>query len=325
MFRTEPPGRGPSSRAQIIMALTWSFWTFAILSVCLRFYIGFKCRQRVALDDWVMLVALACHTLFQTFLTLAYVTGVETMTMKEIIAMSKWQWGTVPVNLLANTVSRASIAIMLVQIFGVHKWFRRAIITVTTAVTTLGFINFLFVFFQTRPFQASWDIRIVPEWRLPPLAHYILTFILCALSDFMYAFFPIIFIWRLKLATRKKVGLIFVMTGSFITMVAAIGRVVIIRYTLTGGAESALDSDRIYVLFGISNLLASVEVSLVIILGSLPKLKAATKLRSFQAISSSFNSLIGRLRTGAQSDGPPSATNYGRAESDIELCSSHRH
>lgn len=165
------------------MALTWTFWTFAILSVCLRFYVGLKCRHRVALDDWVMLVALACHTLFQTFLALACVTGlgypVDTMTMEEIIAMSKWQWGTVPVNLLANIISRVSIAIMLVQIFGVHKWFRKAIAAVTATVTTLGLVNFIYVFFQAKPFQASWDIRIEAEWRLQPLAHYILIFIQC--------------------------------------------------------------------------------------------------------------------------------------------------
>ncbi|KID79610.1 uncharacterized protein G6M90_00g017840 [Metarhizium brunneum] len=314
------------------MALTWTFWTFAILSVYLRLYVGLKCRHRVALDDWVMLLALACHTLFQTFLTLACVTGlgypVDTMTLEEIIAMSKWQWGTVPVNILANTISRVSIAIMLVQIFGVHKWFRRAIAAVTATLTTFGLVNFIYVFFQTKPFQANWDVRIKPERRLQPFAHYILIFTQCvlfALSDFMYAFFPVILIWSLQLATRKKVGLIFIMTGSFITMMAAIGRVVIVRDTFTVSADRSLDSDRIFVMFGITSLLASVEGSLVIILGSLPKMKAATKLKSFEAISSSFSSLIGRLRTGGQSDAPSSATNYGRAESDIELCASHGH
>ncbi|RYP79127.1 hypothetical protein DL771_000105 [Monosporascus sp. 5C6A] len=327
---TEPQDRGLSGRARVLLGLTWFFMAFAIQSVSLRLYLTRKFSQSLALDDWIMLLALGCHIVFEIFLTLASVSGLgypmETMTIQEIVDMSKWAWCTVPGNILANVTSRISIAILLVQIFGVRKWFRWLIIIYTTALTVLGLANFTFVFLQASPFVASWDFRMEADWRLPHLPHNILIFIqliLFSISDFIYAFFPVLFIWRLNMATRKKVGLMFVMAGSFITMAAAIGRAVIVSDTFNVNteisAQDAMDSDHVFVTFGVGSLLASVEVSLVIILGSLPKLKVATKLGLFKTLSSSFNSMMSKLRPGTQLSNSRSRSNKGWADSDVEL------
>ncbi|KAI6081525.1 integral membrane protein [Hypoxylon rubiginosum] len=328
-FPTEPIDRGLSSKAEILLALTWFFIAFAIQAVVLRFYLRRKFTQVFTLDDWIMLVALCVHILFQTFLTLTAVTGfgypMETMTIQQIVDMSKWAWATVPANILANLTARLSIAIMLVTIFSVRRWFKWLIITYTSMMLTLGLGNFLFVFFQASPFPASWDFRLPADWRLPHLPHEILIFtqlLVFIISDFLYAFFPIFFIWKLNMATQKKIGLMVVMAGSFITMGAAIGRAVITSDTLNGSTEVSEDGtnpDKVFVTFGVTSLLASIEVSLLIILGSLPKLRVITKLSLFENISSSFSSMMSKLWPGTRSGVSKSRSNRDYVGSGVEL------
>ncbi|KAI1381212.1 integral membrane protein [Hypoxylon crocopeplum] len=329
-FPTEPLDRGLSSKAEILLALTWFFIAFAIQAVVLRLYLRRKFTQVFTLDDWIMLLALCIHILFQTFLTLTSVTGfgypMQTMTIQQIIDMSKWAWATVPVNILANLTARLSIAIMLVKIFSVRRWFKWLIILYTALMITLGLANFLFVFFQASPFPASWDFRLAADWRLPHLPHNTLIFtqlILFILSDFLYAFFPVFFIWKLNMATRQKLGLMVVMAGSFVTMGAAIGRAVIVSDTLNGStevnAEDGTNPDKVFVTFGVTSLLASIEVSLLIILGSLPKLRVITKLSLFENISSSLSSMMSKLWPATRYSTSKSRSNQDYVSSDVEL------
>lgn len=175
VFATEPLGRGISPRAQLIMGLTWMFTAFAIVAVGFRFWLRRKFNQRYALDDWVMLGALFFHLLFQIFLSLAASSGMgyplETITIDEYISLTMWGWCTTAPNILANAIARISIAMVLVQIFGIHRWFKVLMISFTGLLAFMSFSNFLFLFFQASPFPAIWDFRILAQWRLPQRPH----------------------------------------------------------------------------------------------------------------------------------------------------------
>lgn len=125
------------------------------------------------------------------------------------------------------------------------------------------------------------------------------------------------------MATRQKLGLMVVMAGSFITMGAAIGRAVITSDTLNGStevnAEDGTNPEKVFVTFGVTSLLASIEVSLLIILGSLPKLRVITKLSLFENISSSFTSMMGKLWPTARYGTSKSRSNQDYVGSDVEL------
>lgn len=180
VFPTEPLDRGLSQKSRVVLGVTWTFFIFAFQAIVLRFYLTRKIRRPFTLDDWVMLLALGLHTLFQVFFTLNCVAGfgydTQTMTIQQIVDMSKWAWATVPVNLLANMASRLSIAILLVHIFSVRLWFKWLVISKTALLITLGLANFVFVFFQASPFPASWDFRIPAKWQLSHEPHNILIF-----------------------------------------------------------------------------------------------------------------------------------------------------
>lgn len=121
------------------------------------------------------------------------------------------------------------------------------------------------------------------------------------------------------MARRKKIGLILVMAGSVVTMAAAIGRVILVFWA--AGSKTEVDMDKTFVLFGVTSLLASVEQSLVIVIGSIPKLKIVTKLNfpKASALNSSLSSFIHKLRYGSQSGTSTSATSHSWTYSNVEL------
>lgn len=168
-----------SSWGQALMGVTWFFTAIAIQTVALRFYLRRKFHQTGGLDDWVMLLALIFHLVFQAFLTLACVSGLGrpllSMTFQELADLTKWSWCTTPGSILANTFSRISIAIVLVQIFGMRKWFKHLMVAFTVILTIFGLINFVFVWVQARPVQALWDVTVPAEYHMTPLPQKILT------------------------------------------------------------------------------------------------------------------------------------------------------
>jgi hypothetical protein len=186
---TEPLDRGLSSRAKLIIALAWSFMFFALLATGLRVYVRLKIEKTLALDDWIMFIALVFHILAATFLTLASAVGIGyqmfTMTIDQIIEMTFWAWWTVPCSILSNVIARISITIVLVQIFGVRIWFKRLIITFTSVMSILGLANFVFIFFQVSPLEASWNLRVQPNWRLSTYPHSVLMFIQLCKSNIL--------------------------------------------------------------------------------------------------------------------------------------------
>ncbi|KAJ2998940.1 hypothetical protein NUW58_g170 [Xylaria curta] len=329
-FPTEPLDRGLSQKSQVVLGVTWTFFALALLCLFLRFYLTRKFRRPFTPDDWVMLLALALHTLFQVFFTLNCIAGfgyeMQTMTIQQIVDMGKWAWATVPLNLLANLASRVSITLLLVHIFSVRTWFKRLIITKTALLTTIGLANFIFIFFQASPFPASWDFRIPAKWRLSHEPHNILIFtelILFVLSDFIDGMLPALLVWKLHMPLQQKLLLMIMMAGTLITMGIAIGRAAIVSDSLNkstdASAKDGMNPAKVYVIFGVTSLLASVEISLLIILGSGPKLRVISKLSVFDKISSSVASVFSRLWPGTQLSVSKSGSRPDEGASDVEL------
>ena len=122
---------------------------------------------------------------------------------------------------------------------------------------------------------------------------------------------------------RQKACLMIIMAGTLITMGIAIGRAAIVSEGLNKSTDaSAMDGmnpEKVYVIYGITSLLASVEISLLVILGSLPKLRVLTKLPVFDKLSSSLASVISRLWPGTQLSLSKSGSRPDEGGSDVEL------
>ncbi|KAI0438916.1 integral membrane protein [Xylaria telfairii] len=326
---TEALDRGLSQKAQIVLGVTWTFFVFAFLALVVRFYLTRKFGRPFTLDDWVMLLALGLHTLFQVFFTLDCMAGfgydTETMTTQQIVDMTRWSWATVPVNILANMASRLSIAIFLVHFFSVRVWFKWLVINTTALLTILGLVNFVFVFFQASPLPANWDPRIPAMWRLSRKPYDILIsteLVLYVLLDFIDGILPPLLVWKFHMPLRQKLCLMIIMAGTLIAMGIGIGRVAIMNDNLKRSVDAVvkygMNRTKVYVLSGVTSLLASVEISLLIILSSLPKLTVVAKLPVPDRISSSMAPVISRARPGTQFNPSKSEKRPDESGSDVE-------
>ncbi|OTA95817.1 hypothetical protein M434DRAFT_378175 [Hypoxylon sp. CO27-5] len=308
-----PRPEGLSKNAIILIAVSWIFTSFAIVVVTLRVYLQQKFRRSIEWDDWIMVLALLCQIIFEVFLTLDCHAGlghpIATMTMVDILNLTKWSWSTTPGSILAGTIARISVAMVFLHVFGNRNWFKRLMIYYTALLTVVGALNFIFVWVQAKPVQALWDPRI-------PACLAVFT-----LSDFIYTISPIIFISRLNMTHQKKIGLILLMSGFVVTMTIAIGRCVVVYLSLFQTTNP--NADETFVFFFVGSLLASLEQCLVIIIGSIPKLKVAKKLK-FPSLQSSFKGLVNRLRYGQSTAASGSYTNTNWEHSDVELYPSSR-
>lgn len=131
---------------------------------------------------------------------------------------------------------------------------------------------------------------------------------MCTFSDLTYVLFPVIFVWKLKMAVRRKIGLIIMLGMSLITMSLSILK------TTAAAGSSQFSSHIIY--DGALGVLWSVlEQTFVIIMGCVPTLRGVTKLDlpGVNSISLSMASLIGRNRSKQSSinNGYTSSTSKG--------------
>lgn len=73
----------------------------------------------------------------------------------------KYGYITFPFNILVSVFARLSITILLICLFGIHKWFKTTVISLfcLTAVMSIAFI--LINFCQITPVTTLWDSSIV--------------------------------------------------------------------------------------------------------------------------------------------------------------------
>jgi hypothetical protein len=173
---------GVSERAASLMAISWLFTSLAIVTMSFRLYLRQKFFPSIASDDWLMLLALAFHVVFQVFLTKCCIAGLgrpsETMGIQDLIDMTKWAWFTTPGSILASTVARISIAMVFYQVFNRRQWFRWLMISYTSFLVVVGLLNFIFVWVQAKPVEALWDFRIPATYRMEQLPQKVITCIL---------------------------------------------------------------------------------------------------------------------------------------------------
>lgn len=73
------------------------------------------------------------------------------------IDVLKWMWIANPTGLMVSILARTSIAILLVRLFGVHRWFRWFVIIVTTMATAITIASIPCEFLQATPISGVWD------------------------------------------------------------------------------------------------------------------------------------------------------------------------
>ncbi|KAI1809186.1 hypothetical protein GGS20DRAFT_338671 [Poronia punctata] len=296
----------------VTLGLTWTLTSLAILAVAARFHVRRKLGNRWASHDWIMLAAMSVQIFYQSGLTVMCKWGsgkaLQNLYPEQLIMIRKWSWIIAPAVYVISILARISIALLLVQIFGVKRWFKNYLIYYTGFQTVVGVTVFIFTVAQSQPYEVYWNPTL-PGGRHWDRRIYnytaVIYILLCAVSDLTFVVFPIMIISRLNMNLGRKIGLSILLGFSLITFGAALAKGTIALLQITG-ATNLLGSGWKY-LEGIINLVTCVEQDLVIIMGCVPVLHSLTKLKmtlpTVHDISASLVSLLHATRRKGSSSG----------------------
>ncbi|KAF4633296.1 hypothetical protein G7Y89_g4834 [Cudoniella acicularis] len=312
----DDPGRGP-----MIIGLTWAFTGLAVITVALRLYVRKTITRISGLDDWIMLVAVILQVLNQSLVTISfhYGLGKHDMSLEQpdqMVAVLKWNWIASLPGMLVSILARISIAILLVRLFGIHLWFKWFMIIFTTVQSVVCTLIIPFTWVQDSPVQGLWNIYDpnVKHWD-PRVVLYMEYFgqSMYTFSDLTYVLFPIIIIWNLNMALRRKIGLMILMGVSLFTMSMSIMKVMVAQ----GSSHYSTD---VQYKASLGVLWSGMEQTCVIIMGCVPPLRSITKLEfpDLSAIGSSLSSLVKRNRSKQSSLDNNSSNSTGKEYHDLE-------
>lgn len=225
--------------------------------------------------------------------------------------------------LIVSILARISIAILLVRLFGVHRWLKWFIIIVTAMCTILTIIILPCTYLQSTPVSGNWDpYTPAKHWdpriyidiaffsqggpqstAILPRRHSTLLTLAIALwtfSDLTFVLFPIMVIWRLQMALRQRIGLVLLMSASLFTMVMSILKTVGLQRIADQQADPTATDVQYDATLEI--LWSCLEQACVIIMGCVPSLRAVTKLELTKSISNSLDSILRRRKSSSLKD-----------------------
>lgn len=268
----EDLGRGP-----LVMGVTWSFSGLALIAVGVRFWVRIAVTKQLKIEDWLMLLAVLLNTACVTCLTVAFHYGFGKhdlgLTFDQAVHIAKWIWMSFTPGITSSIVSRISIAILLVRIFGIHAWLKWSLIVITALQVVASVVLALTSWCQVRPARGLWDPTI-PAHRISPnvvAREGNVTGALFALGDILYVLLPVLVVFKLTMPMRRKVGLILLLALSIFTMGCSIAKAV---YAESG---TRARQDRQY-MASLSLMWSVTEQTFVIIMGCAPPLRSVTKL-----------------------------------------------
>ena len=127
-------------------------------------------------------------------------------------------------------------------------------------------------------------------------------------ADLTYVLFPVMFIWKLNMPLKQRLGLILLMTASLLTMAASVLKLIAVQ----GASEITPD---VQYNASLEMLWVGLEQTFVIIMGCVPSLRSVFKLDGLRSISSSLSSFLRREKSQSSSLDTSDAGAY----SDLEM------
>ncbi|KAI1352256.1 hypothetical protein F5Y01DRAFT_313998 [Xylaria sp. FL0043] len=261
-------------RQPIIMGLTWALTSLCIIVVAARVYVRAHILHGLLSDDWLMLIATAGQIGFQACLTKSMQWGLgkhdKDLSFTQLVNILKFVWlSTIP-GLLGTVLARVSITVLLIRLFGNKRWLKWYLIFWTTFQSLATIALLIIIFVQCSPVEGLWDPSIPARRWNPNIELYLAFFSQSTLtfSDLTYVLFPVLIVWKLNMPNRRKIALSGLLSLSLLTMTASILKTITAE-TSRGGHNAEYDAS-------LSALWSATEQSFVIIMGSIPSLRALT-------------------------------------------------
>lgn len=259
-------------KAQLATACTLT--TIGVFCTALRLY---SARHRSAAFFtwnflWIVLslvFALACEG--PAIAAVYYGMGKHTseLNLDLIERMIKLEMYGITLGILSTLFGKLAVVSLLLEIHGPLVVYRRYLLyAVASILTLIALVSFIMSWLQCSPTSKIWDI-LLPGDCSRRMGVVDLSFANGAVNvavDIFLSLYPIGMMWDLKVKRKTKVAACFLMAGGAFASWACILRTQMVRKMVTDEADIS------YVL-GKFDLYGTIELWLVIILGSLPALR----------------------------------------------------
>lgn len=164
------PGSGP-----VILGINWTFTILGILAVGVRMWLRHKTGYGLA--DWLMVLATAMMVVYEALLTESVIWGLgrkyESITLDDYKNLQYWQLLAQFFLNLQPVISRWSIAVFLIRIFGTSRpWFRYFLIVWVALMAVGAILANILTFTNKDPLEAHWDPTIESHNRFNPIIEY---------------------------------------------------------------------------------------------------------------------------------------------------------
>ncbi|KAI1141767.1 hypothetical protein F5Y05DRAFT_272425 [Hypoxylon sp. FL0543] len=187
----------------------------------------------------------------------------------QAIYTTELNWIIQPFVIMALGTGKIAVCILILRLFGsTSKWRTRGIWFLMILTSILTILTVIFTFAQCKNAKALWDPAVRAAtycWEPEIQSNFSISTqsVNCAV-DFILAFSPITFIWKLRLSLRKKIAVIVLLSGALFSGICA-------AIKTSQLVHLASRSDFTWEMFGI-HVWTGTEIFVIILCGSIPTL-----------------------------------------------------
>ncbi|KAF5020686.1 hypothetical protein F66182_7284 [Fusarium sp. NRRL 66182] len=251
-------GKGPMA-----MAVMWSLVAITWIFVALRLYTRAFITQAIGADDhayWVSGILILLYTVF-THIAANYGFGqsmpgpdASDFELDQAALAIKNEMIGQTFSVIGMAVAKFSLGLFLLRIV-VERWQKILIWVTMASLAVVSLLAAIFLWIQCSPIPKIFDqLRVPGECKIDVTPFAVTLGVWCAVTDFFFAIFPWMFIWKLNMKYKEKITIAGMDTVPLIIWSAAEMAVTLIcigipilrplwRRTLGG---SKLSSDRYY-------------------------------------------------------------------------------
>ncbi|KAJ3578711.1 hypothetical protein NPX13_g1852 [Xylaria arbuscula] len=188
------------------------FTILPIIAVTLRIVARIITRQKLRLDDWLIVVAVALCIVQLAFLIEAILYGLgkhaQVVPLPSIAPYLMYTYLSELYYAIDVTLIKLSILTLYLRLFNVNPYFKRSCYFMMGFVLAWGIAVLFTTIFQCQPVSAAWD-KSIANFKCFVLADFVIgSNVPNILADAVIIALPLPLLWSLKLSLTRKAGLI---------------------------------------------------------------------------------------------------------------------
>ncbi|KAI1361990.1 hypothetical protein F5Y08DRAFT_342090 [Xylaria arbuscula] len=206
------------------------FTILPIIAVTLRIVARIITRQKLRLDDWLIVVAAALCIVQLAFLIEAIIYGLgkhaQVVPLPSIAPYLMYTYLSELYYAIDVTLIKLSILTLYLRLFNVNPYFKGSCYFMMGFVLAWGIAVLFTTIFQCQPVSAAWD-KSIANFKCFVLADFVIgSNVPNILADAVIIALPLPLLWSLKLSLTRKTGLIALFLVAAITTVISLLRVI---------------------------------------------------------------------------------------------------